>query len=417
MPTKGAPERPAIAITGIGLLASQAQTPAELWALARCGRSPAQIRPPDDQLPALAICPVADPLPELPVKLRRAHRSDRTVRMSLSAGWSAWQESGLASQNLSPQEVAVVVGTSRGPYQKWLEVAALAFGNSSRPTRLLPSLAAESASASLHGSLAALIGAQGPAYTVSTACASGAHAIALAADHLLSGSATCALVGGVDAPLHPLLIRQFLATRILDPRLPPEPACRPFDRSAQGTLLGEAAAFLVLETLASATARRAPMQGLLIGWGIAADGKSASAEAAGAVGLPAAVMRALQRAGCRPADLGYINVHGTGTRHNDDLEMAWLHELTAASGPIPYSSTKPVTGHCLGATPVLEAIISLQTLSAGILPPNPHCPDPHPNAPPGLVRELNQPLLQPRVLSTSLGFWGASAALLFSSHH
>jgi 3-oxoacyl-(acyl-carrier-protein) synthase len=413
MRTKGAADsavlRDPIAITGIGLLAAGANAPEELWENARLGRSPGQVRQFEENLPPLAVCSIRDPLPKPLVRLRRVHRADRVNRLSLAAGLRAWDNSGLEQAGLPASEIAVIIGTSRGPFRKWLEA------QSSPNAKLLPSLAADSTYASLHGGLAATIGAEGPAYTVSTACASGAHAIALAADHLAGGSATCALVGGVDAPLHPLLLGQFLATGILDLSLPPDLVCRPFDQSAGGTLLGEAGAFLVLETLHSAQARKAKIHGLLVGWGLAADGKSTSAESAGANALAGAVQRALARCGHQPKDFGYLNLHGTGTRKNDDLELAWLKNFLPADKIVAYSSTKAVTGHCLGATPVLEAIICLEALRIGVLPPSAHCRTPHSAAPPGLVLEPNQPLARPLVLSTSLGFWGACAALVFTA--
>lgn len=422
MPTKGAadprhpslPDADPIAITGLGLIAAGADSPSALWHLASRGISPLSIHEGDGKItPPLPVCAISDPLPSTEIRLRRGHRADRTNRLALLASLRAWQDSGLAKSGISHDRIAVVVGTSRGPFRKWIEESAPSGTPRKTRTRVLPSLAADSTLASLHGGISAAIGAEGPAYTVSTACASGAHAIALAANHIRSGSASVALVGGVDAPLHPVLLRQFLATGILDSTLPPGLPCRPFDQTASGTILGEAGAFLVLESLASAHARRATIHGLLAGWGLAADGKSSSAETAGARALARAVNQAVSRAAISPSDIGYINTHGTATRRNDDLELQWLSGFLPPEG-IPYSSTKPVTGHCLGATPVLEAILCLQALRHRSIPLNAHCPTPHPSAPPGLALTPDIPLNRPFALSASLGFWGACAALLFS---
>jgi 3-oxoacyl-[acyl-carrier-protein] synthase II len=114
--------------------------------------------------------------------------------------------------------------------------------------------------------------------------------------------------------------------------------------------------------------------------------------------------------------IGYLNVHGTGTRRNDDLEMEWIHHIDRERrSPLPFGSTKAVTGHCLGATPVLEAIICLEALKRRCLPLSAHCRHPHPDAPAGLVLKAGQPLAQQTVMSHSLGFWGGASSLIFRS--
>ncbi len=399
----------AVAVTGIGMVAPGAASSAELWANIEAGRSPAGV----SSLSSLyAVCRVIEPLDAtLLKKIRRGHRADRVVHLAALAASRAWSQAGLG-HGMSEANVAVVVGCSRGPVGKWEEATAATIAG----RRMPPSLAAESTMACLHGSLAALLGARGSAYTVSTACASGGHAVALGADHIVSGTADIAVVGGADASLTRVMLQQFAAAGILDSQLPPEPVCRPYDRSGAGTVLGEGAAFLILEKVSHARARGAKIFGILSGWGLAADGGVTSAESAGAEALSRAASAAVEKAGLRWSDVGYINTHGTGTRVNDDMEMAWLRRVSGASGgAIPYSSTKAVTGHCLGATPVIEAAVCLEALRRRSLARSVHCRTPHPGAPEGLVLEAGLSMEKPAALSTSVGFWGAACALLFTA--
>jgi 3-oxoacyl-(acyl-carrier-protein) synthase len=344
------------------------------------------------------------------------------VRLALLAATSAWEDAGWTRDvrghfagELPSEEIGVVTGTARGSVGKWCEVMeSVRSGAAARPT-----WAGEASLAALHGTLATLVGATGPALTVSTACSSGGHAIALAASLIASGQVRCVLAGGADAPLEPLLLRQMFATGILDPAPPGERPCRPFDQSAAGTIMGEAGAFLVLESLDSAQQRGAPIRGLLHGWGMAGDGRSASPESAGAQALDQAVTRALSLTGCTPDAVTYVNCQGTGTVVNDSLESDWLHrfnrrrqEAKNNACAVAYGSTKPATGHCLGATPVLEAILCLEGLRRGEIPRTPHTDTPAAYAPPGLVLRRGQPWNPGQALTVSLGFWGASSALL-----
>lgn len=342
-------------------------------------------------------------------KVRRTNRADRTVKMALLAAQRAWDDAGLGEcPPGDPGRVGVVAGTSRGPVAKWAE----AFQPTRKKAR--PSLAADTTAACLHGSLAAWIGAGGPAFTISTACASGAHAIALGAMQIRAGMADIVAVAGSDAPLHDVMAGLFRSAGILTTALPPHPVCKPFDRDADGTVLGEGAGCLILESIQHARGRGARSHGILIGWGMRGDGPLASAEAAGDRALREAANDALAMAGLQPDAIGYINAHGTGTRRNDDLEMAWFNEFDSQRRvPVPCGSTKAVTGHCLGATPLFEAALCLEAMARGLAPRSPNCIVPHPSAPRGLVLTDHLPLPAPYTMSNSLGFWGSSASLIF----
>ena len=410
-----------IVVTGVGLVSHEAATSAELFENVLAGRANPDIRPfhsapgfPPLELP---VCAVAESLekPATPVPMRGESRLDRSVRLGLVAASRAWNVAGLAaSPAIDPSRVAAVAGSSRGTIGKWSEACALLSSGKKVP----PSLSANSTFASLHGSLCACFGIEGPAFTVSTACASGGHAIALAADLLRSGAASVALCGGADAGLHHSLALNFHATGILDPAMPPDAVCRPFDKTASGTILGEGACFLVLESMEHAHRRGAEPLAELLGWGMASDASRVRPEAAGARALGHAVRSALDRAGLPAGAVHYVNVHGTGTRANDQIECGWLAEFNRSrenTPPVLYSSSKAVMGHCLGASPALEAALCIEALARRTAPPSANLFTPREDAPTGL---LKAPALLPEdavILSTSLSFWGAACALLFST--
>jgi 3-oxoacyl-(acyl-carrier-protein) synthase len=337
---------------------------------------------------------------------------DRCVRLALEAADQALADADLLSQSSEATSLGIVVGSSRGPMQKWTEMLDW-LRASSRP--LPPTLAANSTLACLSGSLALAYKARGPCLTVSATCASGAYAIAVAAQQILLGTAEVMLTGGVDAPLQDAIIRQLLSTGILGSHADPRRACRPFDVSRDGTLLGEGAGFLVLESLAAARRRGARIYAQLAGWAIGSDPWYCSAPREDGEGLLQVMNQALALAGLTGDQIDYINAHGTGTRLNDRVEVVSLCRLLGERiKEVPCSSTKPITGHCLGASPALEAVISVLALQHQSVPPTANCAELDPDCPIDAVPASARPTPLRVVMSNSLGFWGKNASLLFT---
>jgi 3-oxoacyl-(acyl-carrier-protein) synthase len=252
------------------------------------------------------------------------------------------------------------------------------------------------------------LGIEGPNCAVSVACASGAMAIALAANMLLDEAAPMILAGGSDA-LSPFTLSGFNSLQALDP----EP-CRPFDQNRNGLNLGEGAAVLVLETLAHATKRDAKILAVLRGWAMTNDATHPTAPRKDGLGLACCIQRALEMAGCGIEDVGYVNAHGTGTPLNDIAEThAYESAFHGRSRPIPVSSTKSYFGHCLGAAGALEAAITITAMQTGALFPTLRLTDPIESSGIDWLRgELRrQPL--PVAMSVSAGFGGSNAALVF----
>lgn len=245
--------------------------------------------------------------------------------------------------------------------------------------------------------LAREFGLRGPRLTISNACASGAEAIACAAELLLDGEADIMVAGGVDA-LCRITLNGFASLLAMD-----ELGCRPFDVTREGMSLGEGAAWIVLQRLEDAPEPIA----ILAGWGNSCDAHHATAPDPDGRGAEAAIRQALR------GDLAvdYINAHGTGTRDNDRAESAALRRIFGDSLP-PISSTKRVFGHTLGASGAIEAVVSALCIREGFLPANPGFDslDPECGVTPILERIDTRPQ---RVLSNSFGFGGNNSVLCF----
>lgn len=344
----------------------------------------------------------------------KGRRLDPSVRFALEAAAEAREQAGWEAATDAPWRRGVVAGTSRGCQRQWeLARDSMSGGRRGRPT-----MSAATTLAALSGAVAQASGAEGPGSTVSATCASGAAAVAYAAEQLLLGHVDLILAGGADAVRNGLVFPGMKAAGVLGSHEDPAWTCRPFDGSRNGLLLGEGAGFLVLERASHAAARGAVVLGKLSGWAISMHGAAGKTGVSGdGSGLAAAMRRALALADLEPGEIGYVNAHGTGTALNDRAEAAALRGVFG-NRPPPVSSTKPVTGHCLGATPVMEAILCLSALKGGWIPPQACCREVDPT-----LEWLDVPLTAGRgleagcgVMSNSLGFWGYHASLIFSGH-
>lgn len=242
-----------------------------------------------------------------------------------------------------------------------------------------------------------LLGLRGPAFTLSTACSSSAKAFAAAERLIRAGLADAAIVGGVDS-LCLTTLYGFSSLELTSP----EP-CRPGDAARRGLSIGEAAAFALL----------VPGEGeiLLSGWGESSDAHHMSAPHPEGRGSRAAMQAALAGAGLEPAQIDYVNLHGTATPANDAAEGTAVAAVLGAA--VPCSSTKGMSGHTLGAAGGLEAVVCALALRHGLLPATVGLRTPDPAIP---LQLLTQPREQPlrHVLSNSFGFGGSNASLVFS---
>jgi 3-oxoacyl-[acyl-carrier-protein] synthase II len=258
-------------------------------------------------------------------------------------------------------------------------------------------------------------GLKGPNHAVVTACSTGAHAIGDAARLIAFDDADVMVAGGTESPIHRVSMVGFTACRALSTGFneTPERASRPYDRDRDGFVMGEGAGVVVLEELEHAKARGATIHAEVVGYGLSGDAHHITAPAEDGDGAYRCMMAAIKRAGMSPAEIDYVNAHGTSTQMGDEIELGAVQRVVGnAAGRISMSSTKSSVGHLLGAAGAVEAIFSILAIRDQIAPPTINLDNPSVETPIDLVphharkREINT------VLSNSFGFGGTNASLI-----
>ncbi|MEN8722883.1 MAG: beta-ketoacyl-ACP synthase II [Alphaproteobacteria bacterium] len=258
-------------------------------------------------------------------------------------------------------------------------------------------------------------GLKGPNHAVVTACSSGAHAIGDAARLIGYGDAEVMVAGGAESAISRLGMAGFAACKALSTGYndQPEKASRPYDEGRDGFLMGEGAGIVVLEELEHAKARGAKIYAEVIGYGLSGDAHHITAPADDGDGGFRAMKAAIERAGVAPADIGYVNAHGTSTPKGDEIELRAIERLfgDAADG-LAMSSTKSCIGHLLGAAGAVEAIFAIKAIETGMLPPTINLDNPSVETKINLVPNKAQKKDVDVVLSNSFGFGGTNASLV-----
>jgi len=250
-------------------------------------------------------------------------------------------------------------------------------------------------------------GIVGATYTISTACSSANHAIGQAFWMVRNGAARLAIAGGSEAVFSLGFLKAWEAMRVVSPD-----TCRPFSRDRRGLILGEGAAMLVLEDRDAARARGARIYGEIVGFGMSSDAFHITQPCVD--GAARAIRAALRDAALEPAQIGYINAHGTGTLANDATETAAIHKVFGPHADrLAVSSTKSMHGHALGAAGALEAVATLLALHNGRVPPTANYTEPDPACDLDVVPNQSRPLDAECALSNSFAFGGLNAVVAF----
>jgi 3-oxoacyl-[acyl-carrier-protein] synthase II len=265
------------------------------------------------------------------------------------------------------------------------------------------------------GQVSIRFGAKGPNSATCTACSASAHAIGDAFEIIKRGAADVMIAGGSEAAITPMGIGGFGALRALSTRNDePARASRPFDKDRDGFIVGEGSGVLILEEYELAKKRGARIYAELVGYGMSADAYHITAPSEDGDGAFRVMRGAIEDAGMAPADVDYINAHGTSTPQGDQLETLAIKRCFGAhANELAVSSTKSMTGHLLGAAGGLEAGITVLAVHHQIAPPTINLDHPDENCDLDYVPHKSRPLKIEYALSNSFGFGGTNAALLF----
>jgi 3-oxoacyl-[acyl-carrier-protein] synthase II len=345
---------------------------------------------------------------------RDARKMDRFTQLATAATLEAIAQSGLAIDELNRDRVGILIGTGIGGVITLIEQYEVM--RQRGPDRVSPFLIPMMISDGAAGNIAIRVGARGPNMSLATACASGTNALGEAAEMIRRGAADVMIAGASEAAVSAIAmagmnVMTALSTRNDDP----QKASRPFDKNRDGFVMAEGAGILILESLEYAQARGANILCEFTGYGTTDDAHHVSAPAEDGAGAANSMRLAMESAGLKKEDIDYINAHGTSTYMNDKSETNAIKTVFGEQAyKIPVSSTKSMTGHLLGASGAVEAVISSMAIIDNILPPtiNYETPDP--------VCDLDYVPNHPRkaeprnVMSNSFGFGGHNATLILS---
>ncbi|MFB8206349.1 beta-ketoacyl-[acyl-carrier-protein] synthase family protein [Streptomyces sp. NPDC056010] len=402
----------AVAVTGLGLLTPAGCDPETIWKALCEGQSTAARNPEFEGLAVDISCTVPDfdPLIELGGRLTR--RLDRFAHLGLAAARRAVTDAGLEVADCPAERVGVVLGVGSNSLRTYVaEFTRLGQG---RPSEVSPLALPRSVPNMVAGEIALDIGAKGPNFTVSSACASGSTALGVARGMLLGGLCDVVLAGGSES-FSRMTAVCFSQMKALSGRTErPSLASRPFDRDRDGFVLGEGAAVLVLERLDHARARGARTRALLCGYGASADAYHPTAPHPEGAGAEQAVRQALADAGCAPGDVGHVNAHGTSTLLGDAAEAVMLRRVFPGGVP-PVTATKSVIGHSMGAAGAIEAAVAVLALERQEVPPTANLAEQDPGRELDIVTGAPRRVGFSHVLSPSMAFGGQNAALVFST--
>jgi nodulation protein E len=394
-----------VVVTGWGVLSPIGHTADAYWSnLSRgvCGIAPATIIL-ADQLTQRGVAEIKGYDPGKHFEERQLSSLDRVSQFGVIAAREAIAQSGLTFKDGLSEQTATIIGCGAGGQLTLDESYKRLYGENAK--RLHPLIIPKMMANAPASQISMMCGLRGPAFVVASACASATHAIGLAFQMVRSGGAPVAVTGGAEASITFGTMKGWEALRVLAPD-----TCRPFSRDRKGLVIGEGAAALVLETLEHAQKRSADILGEIVGFGMSADAGDLLSPDAG--GMRRAIDAALADGGLTPADIQYVNAHGTGTAANDATET---QALKAIFGPyaakLAISSTKSMVGHALGAAGALELVATLMAAREGLAPPTINYLGSDPACDLDCVPNEARPMRIDAALSNSFAFGGLNAVL------
>jgi 3-oxoacyl-[acyl-carrier-protein] synthase II len=354
-----------------------------------------------------------DPDQVMSAKDRR--RIDDFILYGIAAADEAVRDAGWTPEDLHERErTGVIIGSGIGGLGTIADTAIEL--EAKGPRRVSPFFIPSSLINLISGQVSIRHGFKGPNHSVVTACATGAHAIGDASRLIQYGDADVMIAGGAEAAVVKVGIAGFIACRALSTGFNDEPhrASRPYDKDRDGFVMGEGAGILVLEEYEHAKARGAKIYAEVIGYGLSGDAYHITAPASDGDGGFRAMQIALKHAGVQPAEIDYINAHGTSTPLGDEIELGAVERMLGdAAAKATMSSTKSATGHLLGAAGAIEAAFTALAIRDQIAPPTLNLDNPSVSTPIDLVPLKAKPMKIDIALSNSFGFGGTNASVVF----
>jgi 3-oxoacyl-[acyl-carrier-protein] synthase II len=347
---------------------------------------------------------------------KEVKKSDTFIHYAIAAAQLAADDAKFEPSKEDSDRVGVIIGSGIGglPLIEEMHKKLLERG----PTRIspffIPGLIVNLAS----GHISIRFGCKGPSSAPATACATGAHAIGDAAKIIRHDEADVMFAGGSEAVISALAVGGFSAMRALSTRNDdPERASRPWDAGRDGFVIGEGAGILILEEREHAISRGATIYCELTGYGMTSDAFHITSPSEDGDGMGRVMTRALKDAGLQPADIDYINAHGTSTPVGDKTETIAIKRVFGDDAyKVAISSTKSMTGHLLGAAGGLESAVAAMVVKTGIIPPTINYETPDPACDLDYVPNVKREKDVRHVMSNSFGFGGTNASLIFSRH-
>jgi 3-oxoacyl-[acyl-carrier-protein] synthase II len=407
-----------VVVTGMGTLTALGNDVASTWSGMVGGRSgiaPITAFDPS-RLGARIAGEVKDFDSSSVLDRKEQRRTDRYIQLGLVAARQAMDQAGLPERmdGDEAERTGVIMGTGLGGVGTLVDGISI---NATRgPDRISPFLIPMGIPNVGAGQIAISFGRTGPNFTTASACATGGHAIGEAWETIRRGDAEMMVAGGAEAGIYEPLVGGFDSMRALSRRNDdPAAASRPFDQGRDGFVAGEGAGALVLEELEHARARGVQILAEIVGYGATADASHITLPAPGGIGAVRAARRALAKAGLEPSDIVHVNAHATSTPEGDKAELQAIRTIFGDGAPnVSITANKSMIGHTLGAAGAIEAIVTIQTIREGCVPPTINLDDPDPEGQgldltPNVARRRDVPI----ALSNSFGFGGQNTALIF----
>lgn len=402
-----------VVVTGMGAVSPIGNDPAALWESARkgrCGIAPIRAYDTADMKVKLAG-EVRDLDIDAWIERSESRRQERFTHFALIAAQQAFDQSGLDMGVEDAGRCGCLIASGIGGLESIAneQMRGVERGFDRISPYFIPRCIVNIAA----GSVAIRLGLKGPCTAIATACAAGTHAIGEAFHAIRDGYAEVMVAGGTESTITPLAIGGFTTMRALSQSADPSHASIPFDKERDGFVIGEGAGVLVLEELEHARARGALILGEVVGYGASCDAYHVTAPDAEGREAARCMTNALADAGLAAADIGYINAHGTSTPMNDSCETCAMKLVfTGDATNVPVSSTKSMTGHLLGASGAIEAIICAYALRDGYLPPNINYRTPDPACDMNIIANEGIAASVEYALSNSFGFGGHNASII-----